>query len=69
MSDDATLAVSLSADAVERLTAIAERENSTPAAVAALAVEDLVAREAATVAAIERGRAEIRAGLGIPRNR
>ena len=66
MSDIATLAVTLSPEAAERLATIAEREHSTPDALAALAVADFLEREAAVVAAIERGQAEIRAGLGIP---
>ncbi len=66
MITGATLAVTLSIETAEKLTAIAERDNSTPDALAALAVADFLEREAAIVAAIERGRAEIRAGLGIP---
>ena len=62
MSDDATLTVTLPADTIEKSAVMAERESSTPDALAALAVADFVQREAATVATIERGRADARAG-------
>ena len=49
-----------------KLAEIAAREHSTPDAVAAGAVADLIGRENAIVEAIQKGRSEIEAGLGIP---
>ncbi len=62
MSDSATLTVTLSSEMADKLAEIAEREHSTPDALATLAVANLLDQEAAIAAAIERGRADLRAG-------
>ncbi len=66
MSDSATLTVTLTPEMAAKLAEIAAHQQSTPDTLAAGAVADLIDREAEIVAAIERGRAEIRAGGGIP---
>ena len=66
MSDGATLKLTLTREMAGKLAEIAAREDVTLDVLAAHAVADLIDREATTVAAIERGQAEIRAGLGIP---
>ncbi len=62
MSDSATLTVTLSSEMADKLAEIAEHEHSTPDALATLAVANLLDQEAAIAAAIERGRADLRAG-------
>lgn len=66
MSNSATLTVTLTPEVAGKLAEIAAHQHRTPDAVVAGAVADLIDREAEIVAAIERGRAEIRAGGGIP---
>lgn len=66
MADSATLTVTLAPEIAGRLAEIAAREHSTPGAVAAEAVADFVVREAAALAAIARGRADVEAGRIFP---
>ena len=62
MSDGATLTVTLSIEIAGKLADFAKRDNSTADRVVAQALEAYLDREADIVRAIERGRADLRAG-------
>lgn len=62
MADSATLTVRLSSQTKDQLAELANRTRRTRSFLAAEAVTEYVTRELAVVDAIERGRADVRAG-------
>jgi predicted transcriptional regulator len=66
MTDRATLTVRLSAQTRDQLAELASRTRRTSSFLAADAIAEYVARELSIVAAIERGREDVRAGRVTP---
>lgn len=66
MADSDTLTVRLSKDTKGKLADLAGRTQRTRSFLAAEAIQAYVERELAIVEAVERGRAEVRAGQVIP---
>lgn len=66
MTDSATLTVRLPSQTKDQLAELANRTRRTRSFLAAEAVTEYVTRELAVVEAIERGRADVRAGRMTP---
>jgi predicted transcriptional regulator len=66
MTDSTTLTLRLPAETKNKLAMLAERTRRSQSFLGAEAIADYVARELALVEAIERGRADIRAGRVTP---